>query len=1014
MLIGRVIVYADVAQLVEHHLAKVRVASSNLVVRSAKRKNLMSNVKKSLVLFFLFTFQSIVLFGCSSNTDLADSVESLKSIDNDKLLALLSDKSPIPLDSEISSGTLENGITYFALSNENPGLNFEARLVVKAGGLVQVPVDSGIAHFVEHMVFQGTQNFPNGIFDGLEGYGINVGTHINGWTSCDATTYAFRATSRENLEMVLKALDDIATLATFPEDRIEVEKNIILEEARPDESIDGIKHELFREMYTEGTLYEECNTIGTSEGIRNVTSQDLIEYYDLWYRPDLMAVILVGDLPTEELETKIIDHFADNPEKSGPGSIRTQTPNPYGEMKIRTFTHSEVENIVSIDFSAPFASQGTSGSEYEKFLLNLVFDLAHEHMLTRAEYGDITFSKPWGYVWSEDFNLRFFGWGFDSDNPAEELKELLKEVRFLKETGFSEGLLEKELAELTNALNDGLGASAGRQDGSYADDLVTHFINGVPVADPQFLTETWLSWVDEVTLEDVNSYFVRLMNETAPQVFILGKREAETPNIKDLEKAILDSATESLDGIENAVVVPLFDNLMVTPEKSRESVNRISHDDFWEQEVVELNFSNGSTAIHTYSDITPEKVNVLACSPGSYSELQSGDSALVNFATSAIDQSGVGNLSSQIVNNFLETNRILLISVITPNSECQLGATSPESLFGLMELIHLRLTTPRVDEQVFAQELINLDSYMEDENDPYVASSNKISEVTYGEDLRRMFPTSEQIETFTPQKALQIYEEVFTGAEGLTVVFVGDVTLDQVEELSRTYIATLPTGALSTGWEPQPYLPSGVVTENVTAGLNQALSGFDIQFQNELPRGERDEREVLAGVLQVEVQGMILQKILENRLFERLRDELGISYNAAVVSISYELKPDIRFFVDISVDTSMETVELAHEVVLEEIELLRTTNLQEKEFSIAKETILNELSYVSNEVLLMDLIDWKLFTTLDWPFISYYGRLYFAETAETESISSVSSLLMPEEHRIEIFRDQPPPSENVE
>ena len=159
--------------------------------------------------------------------------------------------------------------------------------------------------------------------------------------------------------------------------------------------------------------------------------------------------------------------------------------------------------------------------------------------------------------------MRFFGWGFDSDNPEEELKELLKEVRFLKETGFSEDLLEKELAELTNALNDSLGASAGRQDESFADDLVTHFINGVPVADPQFLTEIWLSWVDEVTLEDVNSYFVRLMNETAPQVVILGKREAETPNIKDLEKVILDSATESLDGIENAVVVPLFDNLMV-------------------------------------------------------------------------------------------------------------------------------------------------------------------------------------------------------------------------------------------------------------------------------------------------------------------------------------------------------------------------------------------------------------------------------------------------------------------
>ena len=971
----------------------------------------MMNIKKSL--FLLFMLLSIALFGCSLNTDLADSVGSLKMIDNDKVFDLLSDESPIPLDGEISSGTLDNGITYFALSNENPGKNFEARLVVKAGGLTQAPVDSGIAHFLEHMVFQGTQNFPDGIFEGLEGHGINVGTHINGWTSCDATTYAFTATNSENLEMALKALDDIATLATFPEDQIEVEKSIILEEARPDESIYGIEQKLFREMYTEGTLYEECNTIGTSEGIRNVTSQDLIEHYDSWYRTDLMAVVLVGDLPTEELETKIIDHFADNPEKSGPGSIRTQILNPYGEMKIRTFTHPEVENIVSIDYSAPFASQGTLGSEYEKFLLNLVFDLAHEHIVTRVEYGDTIFSEPWGFVWPEDFNLRFFGWGFNSDNPAEELKEFFKEVRFLKEVGFSKGLLEKELAELTNALNDGLGRSTGRQDWSYADDFVTYFINGTPVADPQSLTNTWLSWVDEVTLEDVNSYFVWLMNETAPQVVILNQRESETPSIKDVEKAILDSATESLDGIENAVVVPLFDNLMNTPERSKESVNRIPHDNFWPEEVIELNFSNGSTVIHTYSDIVPETVSVLACSPGGYAELQSGDSALVKFATSAIDQSGVGNLSSQIVKNFLETNRIFLKSFITPNSECQTGITSPDSLFGLMELIHLRLTAPRVDEQVFVQELINLDSFMEYEDDPYMASHNKMLEMTYGDNLRRMFPTSEQIETFTPQRALQIYEEVFTGSEGLTVVVVGDVPLDDVDELSRKYIATLPTGALDEGWEAQPYLPAGILTENVTAGLNQALSGFDIQFRSQFPRDEFLEEEALAGVLRLEVEGMILQKILENRLFERLREELGISYSAAEVSISYELRPDIRFFVDISVDTGMETVDLAYEVVLEEIERLRTTNLQETEFSLVKETIQNELEYFSNEVLLKDLADWKLFTTLDWPFISNYGRMYFADSVEAESISDISSVLMPEGHRIEIFRDQPPYNEDM-
>ena len=968
----------------------------------------MMSIKKSLFLTVLL--QSTVLFGCSSNTgsvDSVDSVDSVQGINNDKVSALLNDKSPVPLDDEIVSGTLNNGITYFALSNENPGSNFEARLVIKAGGLAQVPADSGIAHFVEHMVFYGTENFPDGIFEELENYGISIGTHLNAWTSCDATTYTFTANNSENLEMVLKALDDIATSATFPEDLIERERNVILEEARPDESIDGIEDELFSEMYREGTPYEDCNTIGTDEGIRAVTSQDLTEYYDLWYRPDLMSVILVGDLPTAILETKLIEQFSDNPEKDGPEPIPTLISDPFSETKIRTLSHPETTNIVSIDYSAPLAQQGTLGSEYENFLLDLSFDIAHEQILTRVELGETTFSEPWGFVFQWDLNLKFFGWGFNSDNPQEELKELLKEIRFLKEEGFSEGLLESELAELTIVLNDGLGQSAGRQDHSYADALVTHVLTGSPVADPETLTKLWLSWVNEVTLEDVNSYFMWLMNETAPQIAILNDKESETPTVDEIEQAIQDSETELIDGIESAVVAPLLENLMVAPEKTTEFVNRVSHTDYWWEEVVELNFNNGSTVIHTYSDIEPEIVYVLACSPGGYSQLQSGDSAVVDFATSVIDQSGVGDLSPQIVNNFVETNRIYLESLIYPTSECQSGTTSPGSLVGLMELLHLRLIAPTVDEQAFAQGLIDLDFYMEYVDDPYWASYAKILEMTYGDDSHSLFPTPEQIEALTPQKALQMYEEVFTVFGGLTVLVVGDVSLDDVEEIARTYIATLPTEGSHESWGSQPYLPAGILTENVTAGLNQAHSGFDIQFQTELPSDGFDEEETIMGVLQLEVEAIFVKKILEDRLFEKLREELGISYGGALVSVTYELKPDIRFFVDISVDTSMETIDLAYEVVLEEIERLRTTTPQESEFSPMKATIQNELSYINNATILGDLIEWKLFTTLDSPSISYWGRDYFVDYVEAEDVTATSFFLMPEEHRLEVFRDQP-------
>ncbi|MDC0245396.1 insulinase family protein [Acidimicrobiaceae bacterium] len=971
------------------------------------------------VLFLVVALHSVVLFSCSSSTDSSETAEKtdeVAGVDTDQSFSLISDETPIPLKEDIASGTLENGITYFALSNESPGNNFEARLVIKAGGLAQEPADSGVAHFLEHMVFYGSENFPDGIFEVLESYGIDSATHLNAWTSCDATTYTFTANSSENLGMVLKALDDIATSATFPENLIERERNVILEEARPDESIDGLEDAVSEGMYREGTPYEACNILGTDEGIRAVTSQDLKEYYDLWYRPDLMSVILVGDLPTEILETKIIEQFSDNPEKAGPEPITTLISDPFSETKIRTFSHPETTNIVSVDYSAPFAKQGTLGSEYESFILNLAFDMTHEQIVTRVESGEISFSEPWGSTFLWDRHLRFFGWGFDSENPQEELKELLKEIRFLKEEGFSEALLQAELAEMTTVINDGLNQSIGRQDYEYAQDLVNHVLTETPVPDAEYMAELKLSWIADVTLEEVNAYFMWLMDATAPQIMIFNDKESETPTVEEIQQAILDSETESIDGIENAEVVPLLENLMVAPQKSTETVNRISHTDFWSTEVHEFNFSNGTTVVYTYSDIEPDEVSVNACAPGGYDELQTGDSAVVDFVTGVIDQSGVGNLSPQLVDRFVETNRISLQSSIYSTFKCQTGKTSSESLVGLMELMNLRLLAPRVDEQAFDQGLIDLDRYLENADDPYWASYAKMLELTYVDVSHSIFPTSEQVEALTPQKVLEMYEEVFTLSEDLAVVIVGDISLEDVEELARTYVATLPTDESHESWVPQPNMPDNFVFENVTAGVNQAYSGFDLQFHMKPNWGEFEEFDKMTGVLSTEVSAMIIKQILEDRLFEKLREELGISYGAASVDFWYEIKPELRFFTSISVDTDMETLELAYETVVEEIGRLAFDPLEESEFSLAQEIIWNELSYVSNHNVLWDLTNWKIFTELEWPMISPDGRNYFSQYIDAETlmdpqwITSVTSVLFGNEANSSVtvvFRDQP-------
>ncbi len=958
-------------------------------------------MKKQSLLFF-FILLGFFLLGCGSDTSTTSGWETAP-------LESIYDDTPLEQDPEIRTGVLDNGLTYYALSNDSPGGNFEVRLVITAGGLAQEDKDSGLAHFVEHMVFAGTENFPNGIFEELAPYGMNVGTHLNAWTSCDLTTYTFSAKSEEVLEVALQALDDIATSAILPEERVPIERDIIIEEFGYGESLDGTTSKLFQDMYIEGTPYEECNVIGTLDGINSVTSQDLTDYYNTWYRPDLMAVILVGDLPVAQLEELIITHFEDNPSISGPDAVTGTALEQSTGTKVRTFSHPDINSFVSVDFELPqLSSPGSIGQDYELFLQWLIYYLIDSHLSSRVADGDANFSEPWQDFWSETENLSFFGWGFLSENPVDELKAFLKEFRYLEENGFSENDLSQALASLSSWNEVNLLQKQTYQDYEYADDLVFSFAVGVPVENEEETAERWSTWINEVSLEDANAYFKWLMSETAPQVIVLTSDPENTPEISSLETAISDVDEESLEGMSRPTTYVVPERLMEPPLQASGVVNSTFHGPlaFEDYDITEINYGNGITVLHVYSPVVAGEVSLRACSLGGFAKLDSpvtGQSALVDFVTNAVDKSGVGSHSSREIKLYKEEKNISLQSWIGEFMQCQIAVAPAASLDSVLQLIHLRYTSPTVDDQEFDQVQIELDAFLQNQADPYWASAAAMNAMIYGdEEYFGIFPSPSQIDSFTPQKALEIYEDLFNNTSGLVVVITGDIPLDTVEELSETYIASLPKENPEIIID-QPLLPSGILTEYVSSGENQASSGFDIGFQTFVPRaGQKAPGWV--DLFFAESHGTFIVAVLEDRLFERLRQELGITYSAATISVRTQFMLEPRIYTEINVDVPIESIPLAHQIVLEEIESLRTVPISGEEFASFQQSIVRETDYISNRIILDDLIDWKLLSREEWP-LSQSDRNYVAsELIDPESLRFWAFEFFPEEHRTEVFR----------
>ena len=566
---------------------------------------------------------------------------------------------PITIDDATTLLTLDNGLTVYLRHNERPGSSADIRLAIDAGSAMETPEQSGVAHFLEHMMFNGTEQFPaNELVDVLRGFGMEFGADLNAYTSYDETVYQLTVPLADpaSLGTGLDVAQQWLSAASLDEAAVAAERGVVLDEWRVrEQSFDGRESVALYGMMLDGTSYADRAPIGVQQAIESMTAAPLRDFYDTWYRPDNAALVVVGDIDIDEVESLVRDRF----EGLGPRGDIVEPPTTalgaLGETKVTVFSDPDtLQMSAALMYPALQAPPATTADLRRAFLPGLAFDMIATRLSDDAVRGTAEFRTADSYsldpvrplavpaVWLEA----------DPSAAAATIDSLMVEFERVARYGFDDNELQRALDGYRSAVESAHESRDTVQDYRYADDMVDHYLMGASISSADFKYETWMTILDSVTATDVNLAIDLLVEASAPNLFVSVPDGTEVPSEADLTAALAALATRDIEPREQTAAAG--DELMAAPEPVEEETDEayLSEPGFY-LDSHRLVFPNGAVVILNATDIVAESVVIEAQSPGGLSALPDSDVWAARYAPDVAAGSGVGGLDQVAVDSVL-------------------------------------------------------------------------------------------------------------------------------------------------------------------------------------------------------------------------------------------------------------------------------------------------------------------------------------------------------------------------
>ena len=836
----------------------------------------------------------------------------------------------LPLDPAIRTGKLDNGLTYYIRQNAEPAKRAEVYLAVNAGSVMEDDNQRGLAHFLEHMMFKGTQRFPGlTLLDYLQSIGMKFGPDINAYTSFDETVYTLQIPTEKEAD-VSKAFDvlqDWAGSPTLSPQDFDKERNVIVEEWRlRDETASGRMVEKIVPMLLGDSQYAKRLPIGDMNIVRNAPVDLLRSFYKKWYRPDLMAVIAVGDFDVDKVETMIRERFSQlpKPDTTAPARPSFAVPTRPGATALVAKDPENTDTSVSIYQSRPAQKLETVGDYRNVLLDNLVSAMLNQRYAEVAQQANAPFlgAGAGSSNLVRPVDAYALSAGVQEDKVLAGLDALMTEFERARRYGFTAGEFDRVKLDIQRAYESADKERTTSDSGGYADEYVRLFLQDE--ASPGIAYEYALvqRLLPGITLDDVNRRIANLVTPDDRAIIV------QAPDKADLKLPSEAELTAAVDAVAAKKLDPYVDKVSQAKLMDQKPAPAaiVSEETLPDLGVTDIRLANGVRVIMKPTTFKKDEVVFSATSPGGSSLVSDADYPDAEVAAPWINNSGVGNLTETDLTKLLSGKLAGVSPVIGELDEGFAGAASPDDLETALQLVYLYATQPREDDNSFQVLRNQIETSLKNRSlDPESGFQDALTEILCGKGVRCGPLPLDQVDKLAEAKAFSIYRDRFADFSDFTFTFVGNFDPATLKTLAQTYLGNLPsTGRKETWRNVRQDPPTGIVEKTVHKGQDQRAH-TRIEFTGSF-----------SPTLQSEVTLDVLQNVLDIRVIDELRQALGGTYSPQAATRWERLpKPTYRAIVDFVSDPKR--VDELSQAVFKLLDDMRTQGPSEADVNKAKE-----------------------------------------------------------------------------
>ena len=813
---------------------------------------------------------------------------------------------PIPIDENVRIGHLDNGLTYYIRHNEEPKNQVHFYIAQKVGSILEEENQRGLAHFLEHMCFNGSEHFKgNGVVKFCEKIGVQFGADLNAYTSIDETVYNIDnvpTTDPQNIDSCLYILYDWANGLLLADEDIDHERGVIHEEWRSRQNAQMRMYEQLLPRIYPNNRYGQRMPIGLMSVVDNFPYQALRDYYEKWYRPDQQGIVVVGDINVDEIEGKIKTIFSPitMPENAAERYYVQIEDNK--EPIIAMAKDKEMPNAVSYIFCKHDAFPREAKSDMSYLIVNYAILMADNMISNRLSEITMQAEPPFMQAqigFNDDFfiaNTKSAASGFAAtteEGLAKGIAAVYREMLRAKRNGFTASEYERARSEYLTHLESNYNERDKTKSISYCNAYVRHFIDNEPIPGIENRYALMNQLVPNIPVEVVNGVVSEMISDSNLMVAcMLPDKEGVTyPTEEELAKVLADVAAEDIAPYEDEASDEPLISATLKPGKIKKS----KEDKFGYKRIT---LSNGATVYLKPTDFKADEIHMMVWSKGGTSLYDDSEYITLGQCDDVVTLGGVGNFSATNLQKALAGKKVSLNTSISPYSESLTGHTTPKDFETLLQLTWLRFTSPRQDMEAY-QSYINRSkaSLQNQELNPMSALQDTIASTLYDNKPRALRLKSWMLDQINYDRAMNIYKERFANAADFVFVFTGNIDEATALPLIQKYIGSLPKGKKKENWKDihmdiKPGKISNIFDKEMEVPQATYLQVMDGDFDYNLKNN-----------LALDFAGQILDILYTEEIREKEGGTYGVSVmaqstnipkNRATMQIVFQCDPERR------------------------------------------------------------------------------------------------------------------------